>query len=137
MQIRCPTLCRGELLQFPRVREPRAAPTNQIPEGATAEDTAGGSKWPVGCDAPACERLVTPAVLAARYKLPSAADPIHRMGVNGRVNGKRVKGNSMAVAEFQGQYYKESDLANFGLSCHVRDVSLSANPIPAMSIFQT
>jgi len=45
-------------------------------------------------------------VLAQRYKLPKASDA-------------SVTGSSMAVAEFQGQYYMDSDLSTFGDACHV------------------
>jgi len=55
---------------------------------------------------------VTPAVLAERYKIPTSAS--------------NAAGNSMAVAEFQGQYYKDSDLALFSKICK-RDVTVAAN----------
>eukprot|EP00962_Isochrysis_galbana_P023652 scaffold7153_cov115-Isochrysis_galbana.AAC.4 len=109
----------GELLQFPRVREaspvtdgPVSAPTEPLvqtaaptaaaePLAAVAPEPLGAPAvaWPMGCDAIACARYVTPAVLAARYKLPTATARLP-LGVS--------NGNSMAVAEFQGQYYKLS-----------------------------
>merc|ERR1712194_745890 len=44
-------------------------------------------------------------VLAQRYQFPNPSDAT-------------VQGSSMAVAEFQGQYFKDSDLKAFGTSCH-------------------
>jgi len=52
--------------------------------------------------------LVTPAVLSARYRHPNATD-----------SDEAVEGNSMAVAEFQGQTYKTADLDTFSSSCSV------------------
>merc|ERR1719367_504640 len=92
----------GELVQFPRLR----------PQTLEAEAgmRVGKGGWPNACDARGCEGLVTPAVLAQRYKLPQG-------------NGNASTGNSMAVAEFQDQYFKQSDIAAFGKSCH-RDVTV-------------
>jgi len=86
----------GELLQFPRLRQ-----KHLMNLGAAADATA----WPNACSASGCDGLVTPQVLAERYKLPNAADA-------------SVAGSTMAVAEFQGQYYEDSDLSKFGDACH-------------------
>merc|ERR1719356_1300903 len=100
----------GELLQFPHV-------------AAGLQNLEGGEgSWPNACDAAGCKGLVTPAVLAQRYKLPDTS--------------KAVAKNTMAVAEYQGQYYKESDLKAFGDSCH-RDVTVDKTiggdkPIPGV-----
>jgi tripeptidyl-peptidase-1 len=95
----------GELLQFPGLRS------------KTLQDLVGGSgDWPNACDASGCKGLVTPAVLAQRYKLPSSVKSLESIAST----------NSMAVSEFQGQYYKPSDLESFGSSCH-RDVSVAKN----------
>jgi len=91
----------GELLQFPRLW-PRA------PQAAASARRKG--RWGNACDAPGCAGLVTPAVLAERYKL-------------GQANANATVGNSMAVAEFQGEYFKATDLAAFARSCH-RDVKV-------------
>jgi tripeptidyl-peptidase-1 len=56
--------------------------------------------------------LVEPGVLKKRYNLPSS--------VNSAAN------NSMAVAEFQGQYYKDSDISSFATACSV-NVKVDAN----------
>merc|ERR1719171_1761697 len=94
----------GELLQFPNLRS------------KSLEGLVGGSgQWPNACKSAACQGLVTPAVLAQRYKLPSASG-------SASVSGS----NSMAVSEFQGQYYQDSDLKSFGDSCH-RDVKVDKN----------
>lgn len=92
----------GELLQFPRMR----------PRSLVVKVGAGKGKgsWPNECDAAGCSGLVTPAVLAERYKLGKAA-------------ANTTNGNTMAVAEFQGQYYEPQDLDAFGKSCH-RSVSV-------------
>lgn len=83
----------GELLQFPRLRL------------KSLTSLKGTGSWPNACSASGCKGLVTPAVLAERYKLPGQ-------------NFTNAAGNSMAVAEFQGQYYKDADLASFSTSCH-------------------
>jgi len=91
----------GELLQFPR-----------LPPKRLQNLTAGVGTWPNACDARGCRGLVTPAVLAERYKLPSPGQLEDSMA-----SAK----NSMAVAEFQFQFFKNADLEKFGKSCH-RDV---------------
>eukprot|EP00421_Protoceratium_reticulatum_P041138 CAMPEP_0168449620 /NCGR_PEP_ID=MMETSP0228-20121227/47695_1 /TAXON_ID=133427 /ORGANISM="Protoceratium reticulatum, Strain CCCM 535 (=CCMP 1889)" /LENGTH=585 /DNA_ID=CAMNT_0008464173 /DNA_START=43 /DNA_END=1800 /DNA_ORIENTATION=- len=93
----------GDLLQFPLLRLPSLQ--------ALAK---GQGQWPNGCSDPACEGLVTPAVLAQRYKLPEQQQ---------NATPAAVAKNAMAVAEFQGQYFKDSDLQSFGSSCH-RDVKV-------------
>jgi tripeptidyl-peptidase-1 len=91
----------GELLQFPR-----------LPLKRLRNLTASSSGWTNACDSSSCNNLVTPAVLAERYKIPTSTS--------------NAAGNSMAVAEFQGQYYKDSDLALFSKSCK-RDITVAAN----------
>mmetsp|Transcript_36967 Transcript_36967/g.101754 ORF Transcript_36967/g.101754 Transcript_36967/m.101754 type:complete len:578 (-) Transcript_36967:397-2130(-) len=87
----------GELLQFPRLK---------LTSLSGLGDGAGS--WPNACDSRACSGLVTPAVLAERYKLPEVP----------AMDSPRGSGSSMAVAEFQGQYFRERDLSAFGRSCH-------------------
>merc|ERR1719215_2123066 len=84
----------GELLQFPRLRLK-----------SLSKLSSGAAGLPNGCAASACNGMVTPQVLVERYKLPSLRN----------VSNTR---NSMAVAEFQGQYFKDSDLSSFSTSCH-------------------
>merc|ERR1712187_385803 len=91
----------GELLQFPR-----------LPPKHLYDLTASSSGWTNACEASSCNNLVTPAVLAERYKIPTSAS--------------NAAGNSMAVAEFQGQYYKDSGLSLFSKSCK-RDVTVAVN----------
>lgn len=88
----------GELLQFPRLRS------------KSLENLKGSGQWPNSCDSSSCAGLVQPAVLAQRYKLPN--------------NSEAVDGNSMAVAEFQGQFWEQKDIDDFGTSCK-RDVSVA------------
>jgi len=82
----------GELLQFPRLKRK-----------SLINIEAGEATWPNDCDATACKNHVTPGVLAKRYQVSDSA---------------AVAKNSMAVAEFQGQYFKHTDIALFGTSCH-------------------
>jgi len=82
----------GELHQFPRPRVPLTA-SPQIPE----------STWPNTCTASRCEGFVTPSVLASRYSFPDTETA--------------VKGNTMSIAEFQGQYYKPTDISFFNSQC--------------------
>eukprot|EP00930_Biecheleria_cincta_P018864 TRINITY_DN1455_c0_g1_i4.p1 TRINITY_DN1455_c0_g1~~TRINITY_DN1455_c0_g1_i4.p1 ORF type:complete len:572 (-),score=100.44 TRINITY_DN1455_c0_g1_i4:149-1864(-) len=101
----------GELLQFPHV--------SSIPVLQNLNPVAS---WPNECDAAGCKGLVTPAVIAQRYKLPKQSDAVRK--------------NTMAVAEYQGQYYKDEDLASFGKSCH-RDVKVDTTiggdkPVPGV-----
>jgi len=91
----------GELLQFPR-----------LPLKHLRNLTATSSGWTNACESSSCDNLVTPAVLAERYKIPTSKS--------------NAAGNSMAVSEFQGQYYKDSDLALFSKSCK-RDVTVAVN----------
>jgi tripeptidyl-peptidase-1 len=88
----------GELLQFPAIKR----------KGIDSASNGGTGVWPDTCTAKACSGLVTPAVLSARYGHPNATE-----------NEEAVEGNSMSVAEFQGQTYKTSDLETFSSSCGV------------------
>lgn len=92
----------GELMQFPRL------PQRLQDTGAPSYEAA---TWPNDCDAPECEGKVTPGVIAQRYKLPDDTGS--------------PAGNTMAVAEFQGQYFKKHDVQRFASSCH-RNVTVSA-----------
>jgi len=93
----------GELLQFPMLH----------PKLNLSAGVGGAGQWPNDCTSTACKGLVTPGVLATRYKLPTSA---------AAADGA----NKMAVAEFQGQYYKPSDLQTFSASCH-RDVKVDTD----------
>jgi len=86
----------GELLQFPRL------------PSKTLHNLTGAGGWPNSCDASGCSGLVTPGVLAERYKLPDQASN----------ESDVAAANSMSVAEFQGQFYKDADLQTFSKSCH-------------------
>jgi len=87
----------SELLRFPNVPVPLEAP------GADTADDASSSAWS-SCGAK-CNNLVTPAVLQERYGFA----PVSRA----------QSGNSMGVAEFQGQYYDNTDISAFNDACGV------------------
>jgi len=61
------------------------------------------ASWPSSCTGCGAN-LLTPATLQKRYKLPATAGAHHPK-------------NSMAVAEFQGQFFEEKDLETFSSSC--------------------
>jgi len=92
----------GELLQFPNLYMKKL--TGLV---------GGTGSWPNSCKAAACRGLVTPSVIAQRYQLPAATNVPDAA-------------NSMSVSEFQGQYYKDSDLKSFGASCGV-NVAIAKN----------
>jgi len=93
----------GELLQFPALRP------------KSLRNLKGSGKWPNACTSSTCNGLVQPTVLQQRYKLPTNTS-----------KSDTASGNAMAVAEFQGQYYKESDLQKFSSVCHA-DVKVDKN----------
>lgn len=88
----------------------------------------GRGSWPNGCDGLfGCQGLVTPQVLKQRYSLNSV-----KLDSQKNYSPKLVKleksierklfssaRNSMAVAEFQGQYFDTKDLEKFSAGCHV------------------
>jgi len=83
----------GDLVRLPEVRAPLRV------------SAAGPGKWPNSCKGEeGCAGLVQPAVLNQRYS------------INGSV---AAEGNSMAVAEFQGQFYNPKDLEKFSSACGV------------------
>jgi len=95
----------GDLTQFP--------PAQQLPIVTTAKTHGrellggggGGGKWANDCTgASSCKGKVTPGVLRTRYKLPATPKSVSA-------------NNTMAVAEFQGQYYDDSDLSKFSDGC--------------------
>jgi len=90
----------GELLQFPMLK-----PKSDL---QSSSGVGGSGAWPDTCQSKTCSGLVTPAVLSARYRHPNAT------GLE-----EMVAGNSMAVAEFQGQTFKTADLDTFASDCGV------------------
>ncbi len=81
----------GELLHFPALN-------------GLLRSHSGKGSWPNDCSAMQCEGKVTPGVLLKRYKTPETV--------------AAVQGNSMAVAEFQGEYFNQKDLDRFTSECH-------------------
>ncbi len=92
-----------DLLQFPRLR-PKSLVQYENPNTLVESGVGAGGNWPNLCDASQCKGYVTPYVLGERYKVS--------------VNESAPLAGSMAVAEFQGQYFKTADLETFGEACH-------------------
>lgn len=91
----------GELLQFPGLKS------------KSLRNLKGSGTWPNSCSGQAaCAGLVQPEVIRERYNLPNSTEYEKLLG--GYVN---AQANSMAVAEFQGQYFEPSDLALFSTAC--------------------
>lgn len=89
----------GDLTELPRI----PTPTKPMP---IESQVGGAGKWPNACPTLSkCNGLVTPAVLVQRYNIDGS--------------GMNATGNSMAVAEFQGQYFTQKDIDKFGSSCNV------------------
>ena len=116
----------GELLQFPSLRAPVEF-TELVEEESNTETIVGkGGDWPNACEAAGCKGLVTPAVLHQRYNIDATI---------GATRGDAL--SSMAVAEFQGQHFKPSDLVKFSSSCHVnvtvdKEVGGDSPPTPGV-----
>lgn len=97
----------GDLVHFP------ADPSEPVKVDGPGRRLLGGGggkgKWDNACTGSggsSCKGLVTPAVLKTRYKLPDAPS-------------SAAANSSMAVAEFQGQYYSTEDLSKFADGCKV------------------
>jgi tripeptidyl-peptidase-1 len=93
----------GELHQFPALKR------------KDLEDiqVKGSGTWPNSCSQANCAGLVQPDVIRERYNLPNSSEYAALLG--GYVN---AQANSMAVAEFQGQYFEPSDLQSFSTACN-------------------
>lgn len=95
----------GELVQFPRLKSRSLYGLG-----------SGSGSWPNDCESEAtCKGKVTPGVIKSRYKISDTASSDK---------------NKMAVAEFQGQYFKHKDLELFSTNCHVKasvDVIIGGN----------
>jgi len=83
-----------DIMRFPTVAEPLSAPLGDAPEGSTAFQ-CGTS----------CAASTTPTVISQAYNLPMP------------MTTTASKGNSVSVAEFQGQYYDQGDISNFDSAC--------------------
>lgn len=85
----------GDLVELPHV-----------PSTPLRAEVGGPGTWDNACpDLSGCKGLVTPAVLSKRYNIDES--------------GMAAANNSMAVAEFQGQYFKQTDIDTFGSACKV------------------
>eukprot|EP00656_Telonema_subtile_P024101 TRINITY_DN2595_c0_g2_i1.p1 TRINITY_DN2595_c0_g2~~TRINITY_DN2595_c0_g2_i1.p1 ORF type:complete len:571 (+),score=160.80 TRINITY_DN2595_c0_g2_i1:188-1900(+) len=106
----------GDLTQFPssqRLPTVTTASTASTERRLLGGGGGGSGKWANDCTgASSCKGLVTPGVLKTRYKVPTQPT--------------KVSANStMAVAEFQGQYYDSADLSKFSSGCAI---SPAVNP---------
>lgn len=102
----------GDLIHFPA--EPRL-PIQSYSLGRRLLGGGGKGKWENSCTGSSgskCKGLVEPGVLKTRYKLPDSPTV--------------ASNSSVAVAEFQGQYYKDSDISKFSTACGV-EVKVSRN----------
>jgi tripeptidyl-peptidase-1 len=97
----------GDLTQFPPTQKLPVVTTPTTSRALLGGGGGGSGKWDNDCTgASSCKGLVTPGVLRTRYKLPTQPS--------------KVSSNStMAVAEFQGQYYDDSDLSKFSSGCAI------------------
>ena len=100
----------GGLLQFPvpRNRE-RVVPADTTPVASSSPEVAA---VPNSC-ARNCDGFVTPQFIATQYAVPDAARA-----------AAQPKANSMAVAEFEQEFFKPEDLVTFGTACGV-DVAVA------------
>jgi tripeptidyl-peptidase-1 len=85
-----------DIMRFPALRSSPRSYGAEAKRGADDEFSSCGSK---------CNGYTTPAVLQARYGYPAVKSV--------------ATGNSMSVAEFQGQYYDNTDLKSFSSACDV------------------
>lgn len=95
----------SELIRFPTLR---VAETRDIEAAPTAPDAS--SSW-TSCGT-VYESFVNVAVLAERYGFEYPVSSV-------------ASGNAMAVAEFQGQYYDDTDLEAFSSQCGLDTVSVT------------
>jgi len=98
----------GELHQFPRISARSLVHEDERKsEAILVEDD-----WPTSCGTSCSAKYLTPGTLQARYNIPATA-------------GTADPKNTMSVAEFQGQFFKESDLEDFSEACDV-DVDVAS-----------
>lgn len=103
----------GDIIHFPaEPRSPIVVDDVVTPIDGSRKLLGGGGggsgKWNNTCTGSggnSCKGLVTPGVIKTRYNIPA--------------NPKVAPKSSMAVAEFQGQYYKDTDIATFSTGCAV------------------
>ena len=90
----------GDLVLLPRLR---GGATKTFP----VDQSAKGS-FPGDCGSMCGSNFVTPGVVKERYGVSSSIEAAAATGASK---------NSMAVAEFQGQYYDQNDLDKFNTGC--------------------
>jgi tripeptidyl-peptidase-1 len=84
-----------DLIRFPRLRTTKISPVEE------SSEVVGASAW-TSCGS-SYSSYVNPAVLQSRYGYPTLTSS--------------ATGNSVAVVEFQNQYYDNTDLASFSSTC--------------------
>eukprot|EP01038_Epipyxis_sp_PR26KG_P014206 gene14206-19060_t len=96
-----------DILRFPSIRTPLLS--------FGSEDTAGSTDPFSSCGA-TCSGYTTPDVLQQAYSIPTTT--------------KTSAGNTVSVAEFQYQYYDNTDLSGFSSACGVKvdvDTTIGGN----------
>jgi tripeptidyl-peptidase-1 len=115
----------SELIRFPAIRDLPFVPVPHAAAPASSSSSSSSSSGFKSDDSPSdaafqacgreCAGYITPQVLSERYNLPaSLADPC-------------ASHNSIALAEFQFQYYDRRDLFIFANTCGVDSVSVEKN----------
>mmetsp|Transcript_1547 Transcript_1547/g.4224 ORF Transcript_1547/g.4224 Transcript_1547/m.4224 type:complete len:591 (-) Transcript_1547:119-1891(-) len=107
----------GELVRLPRVDPPVPVPLPEVSDLEPETSLRGAQVERRLADSPfgSCGSkfsAVTPAVLNAQYGIPTLAE------------SDVADGNSMAVAEFQYQFYDDADLKAFAGSCGTDQTSV-------------
>jgi tripeptidyl-peptidase-1 len=96
------------LLDYPGWRAPKIH-ANEPSVGTGGPDT-GAPTWTQFCNTSSCSNKITPGVIAQQYKLTQSTP----------INAK----SSVAVAEFQTQYYDTTDLNTFTSTCNVSTLNV-------------
>jgi len=100
----------GDLVHFPaQPREPIVTDVKTEGRRLLGGGGGGAGTWTNACTGEGgtrCKGLVTPAVLKTRYNIPASP-------------ASAAAKSSMAVAEFQGQYYSDADITKFKTGCAV------------------
>jgi len=89
-----------DIVRFPSIRRSR------LTYGSEEDKFSNVTADPFSSCGLKCNGYTTPAVLQQRYGYPTLS--------------KATKGNSVAVAEFQNQYYDDTDLTGFASACGVK-----------------
>jgi tripeptidyl-peptidase-1 len=97
----------GDLVHFPGEQKMPIVVESDSNNRKLLGGGGGGGDWTNACTGSggsACKGKVTPAVIKERYGVPAQ-------------EASAAANNTMAVAEFQGQYYDDTDLTDFSTAC--------------------